>query len=77
MGFAGVDKERVRRRKILLEYNFDRLSEKKIVQVYQILLPDKIWATGDRGEGSTEPVESLKDEASGDLYTSLFRATKS
>ena len=48
-----------------------------MVQVYQMLLPDKIWATGDRSEGSTEPVESFRDEASGDLYTSLFRATKS
>jgi hypothetical protein len=71
------DKERVGRRKIQLEYNFDRLSEKKIVQVYQILLPDKIWTTGNRGEGSTQPAGSLRDEASSDLHTSLFRATKS
>jgi hypothetical protein len=60
-----------------MDYIFDRLSEKKIVQAYQVLIPDKIWATGHGNPGSGEPVESLRDEASGDLRTSVFRATKS
>jgi hypothetical protein len=42
----GVVKRSKISKQIQLEYCFDRLSVKKIVQVYQLLVPDKTWETG-------------------------------
>lgn len=36
-------RERKRDRNIHLEYSFDRLIDKKMIQVYQLLVPDKAW----------------------------------
>src|SRR6202163_782736 len=44
-------------------YCFDRLLVEKLVQAYDLLVPDKQWAVGQ----STEPKEALNAQASGDL----------
>jgi hypothetical protein len=63
-------------RKIHTEYSFDRLSEKKIIQAYRALIPDKIWMTGHESQGLRQAEEIIRDEASGDLCPSLLRATE-
>jgi hypothetical protein len=70
MGFVGVAKSgRTTIRGVRLEYELDRLSERKIIQAYQLLMPDKTWSISDGPEGSKEPAESVKDEVGGDLRT--------
>ena len=44
-------------RGIQLEYSSDRLSEKKIIQVYQLLIPGKGWATSGSANSGKEPVQ--------------------
>src|SRR5260370_9658266 len=45
------------------EYCFDRLLVDKLVQAYDLLVPDKQWAVGQ----STEPKEAVNAQAGGDL----------
>lgn len=59
-----------------MEYTFDRLSEKKIIQAYRVLIPDKIWMTGQQSQCGCESEEIIRDEASGDLRPGLLRAAE-
>ncbi len=42
-------------RSVQLEYNYDRLIDMKIIQVYQLLVPDQNW--------SKEPEENQKNHS--------------
>ena len=42
--------ERSRRWSVRLEYDFDRLQAAKLAQAYQLLVPEKVWVTGDGGK---------------------------
>ena len=33
---------------IELEYSYDRLIDKKIIQVYRLLVPDRCWSNGSK-----------------------------
>jgi hypothetical protein len=41
-------------KEIHLEYRFDRLSGSKIAQAYKILVPDKVWTTGDKDKAASQ-----------------------
>lgn len=43
-------------RTLLLEYRFDRLLAEKLVQAYELLLPDKRWPTADEPASRQEVV---------------------
>jgi hypothetical protein len=45
------------------EYCFDRLLVEKLVQAYDLLVPDKQWAVGQ----PTEPKEAVNAQADSDL----------
>ena len=71
MEFMGVAKGRKSAaRGIHLEYSFDRLSERKIIQAYQLLIPARSWATSSGADNSKEPAGSLGYEAGCNLRTS-------
>ena len=36
-------RDKASNRNIELEYSYDRLMDKKIIQVYSLLVPDKFW----------------------------------
>jgi hypothetical protein len=77
MEFTGAAKVRKSAaRGILLEYSFDRLWEKKVIQAYQLLMPVKSWATGNDIDESRKSAESLSHEAGGNLRTSVLGAAK-
>lgn len=44
-------------RTLLFEYRFDRLLAEKLVQAYELLLPDRRWPTADE-PGSRQEVVS-------------------
>jgi hypothetical protein len=76
VGFRGVADSCEHGRKVHIEYSFDRLSERKIIQAYRTLIPDKIWMTGHEGQGVKQAEEIIRDEDSSDLRPSLLRATE-
>jgi hypothetical protein len=64
-------------KQIELEYSFDRLSGERIIQAYQILVPEKIWKTG----FTKECLEEEKGGGTGhefgsDLCASVLGSTK-
>lgn len=62
---------------LVVEYRFDRLLAEKLAQVYQVLVPDKRWATGRVVPASATPSLEVRDEQdSRHLRTSLFRPTE-
>jgi hypothetical protein len=63
-------------RGIRLEYSFDRLWVPKMVQVYQILIPDKIWPAGAQNEEMKPQRENQEYETGSDLRASVLGETK-
>jgi hypothetical protein len=61
-------------RSIQLEYNHDRLIEMKMVQVYQLLVPDKIWVRGNGQQAENQQHEAGRDICEGVLRSSKRRA---
>jgi hypothetical protein len=61
------------RRTLELEYCLDRLLANKLAQVYQVLVPDKRWATEPVLEaGVRAPLEEIDEQDSGHLRACLF-----
>jgi hypothetical protein len=58
-------------RNIELEYNHDRLIGMKIIQVYQLLVPDKIWVKDIDPER-----DNRKHGTSSDICESVFGPSK-
>jgi hypothetical protein len=60
-------------RGIELEYSFDRLSAEKIIQAYQLLVPERVWKTvcangpirGQAGDGFNEVGSDLRESVLG------------
>ena len=53
-----------RRRTLHLEYQFDRLLDPKLIQAYELLLPDQLWPAHDSQE-------VIHGQTGGDLRTRL------
>jgi hypothetical protein len=70
----------VKRRKcfrdIELEYSFDRLSAEKIIQAYQLLVPEKVWKTVCENGPIREQAGDGFNEVSSDLCTSVLGSAK-
>jgi len=58
---------------VQLEYDFDRLSTSKMIQVYQLLMPEKVWPTSNGNAGIREESEH---EAGSDLCPRILEETK-
>ena len=59
-----------RQHAVQLEYIFDRLLSAKLVQAYQLLVPEKVWVTGEGRDHNSG--ESTQHENSGDLCTRIL-----
>jgi hypothetical protein len=59
-------------REIKLEYSHDRLMNMKVIQVYQLLVPDKFWNKNSEDQTSNTKGETPKDASSWDIRKSLF-----
>ena len=59
-------------RNIELEYSYDRLMDKKIIQVYSLLVPDKCW-TKDSKQTSKIEGEISEYADSSNIRKSLLR----
>ena len=63
----------VRQRTLQLEYRFDRLLPAKLTQIYQMLVPDKRWSTGEEHlEAARRASEVMHEQARGHLRSSLL-----
>ncbi len=70
------DAVRKNNRDIKLEYSYDRLMDMKIIQAYQLLVPDKFWVTNSENQ-TLNTIEESPEHASGrDIRKSLFGSTK-
>jgi hypothetical protein len=58
-------------RTIQLEYHHDRLATMKMIQAYQLLVPDKIWA-----KGINQKRDSRHHATSRDICESIFGPSK-
>lgn len=58
--------ERNRERKIQMLYSFDRLANRKISQVYRLLVPEERWSSG-RNVGNLTKIGGSECEDSGNL----------
>jgi hypothetical protein len=54
-------------RKIRLEHRYDRLVDIKMVQVYQLLVPDKVWFTE-----MDQQMEGQKHETGGNICEGIL-----
>ncbi len=59
-------------REIKLEYNHDRLTNMKVIQVYQLLVPDKFWGQNSEDQTSNIKGETPKHASCRDIRKSLF-----
>jgi len=59
-------------REIKLEYNHDRLMNMKVIQVYQLLVPDKFWGQNSKDQTSNIKGETPKHANCRDIRKSLF-----
>lgn len=69
---GGVAKREKSSKEIELEYSFDRLSAKKIIQIYQLLVPDKIWETSSGKQYLEEKEEDIGHEHRRDIRSSIL-----
>jgi hypothetical protein len=69
---GGVAKREKSSKEIELEYSFDRLSAKKIVQVYQLLVPEKIWETSSGKQYSEGKEEDIGHEHRSDIRSGIL-----
>jgi hypothetical protein len=58
-------------RNLQLEYDHDRLIDMKMVQVYQLLVPDKIWV-----KRNNEQRENQRHEISRDICEGILGPPK-
>ena len=63
-------------KEIELEYSFDRLAANKIAQAYKLLVPERIWATGNRDESVESQGEGNRYEDSSDLCAGVLGAAE-
>ena len=61
---------------IELEYSFDRLSKRKIIQVYQLLVPDRIWEIKNKKGFLDQKDGVTKDESDSNLCTGIIGSAK-
>lgn len=73
---GGVAKREKSSKKLELEYSFDRLSAKKIIQIYQLLVPDKIWETSSGKQYLEEKEEDIGHEHRRDIRSSILWSSK-
>jgi len=59
-------------REIKLEYSHDRLMNMKVIQVYQLLVPDKFWSKNSEDQTSNIKGETPGYARSTDIRKSLF-----
>ena len=59
-------------RDIKLEYNHDRLKDMKVIQAYQLLVPDKFWVKNLKNETFNTKGETPEHAISWDIRKSLF-----
>lgn len=59
-------------REIKLEYRHDRLMDMKIVQAYQLLVPDKFWYQNPEDQTSNIKGKTPKHASCRDIRKSLF-----
>ena len=59
-------------REIKLEYNHDRLKDMKVIQAYQLLVPDKFWSKNSENETLNAKGETPEHASSWDIRKSLF-----
>lgn len=59
-------------REIKLEYRHDRLMDMKIIQAYQLLVPDKFWYQNLEDQTSNIKGETPKHASCRDIRKSLF-----
>jgi hypothetical protein len=63
-------------KQIRLEYCFDRLSSIKIIQIFEIFVPDKVWIPGNDGKDVTRSEGGSEHEACSRLRTSVLGRPK-
>jgi hypothetical protein len=63
-------------KQIHLEYCFDRLSAKKIMLAYKLLVPDKMRITGGASESPSKSDKRISHDDSCDLRKSLIGSSK-
>jgi hypothetical protein len=71
-----VAKRRKCFRDIELEYSFDRLSAEKMIQAYQLLVPEKVWKTVCANRPVKEQAGGGFNEVGSDLCTSVLGSAK-
>lgn len=59
-------------REIQLEYNYDRLMDMKVIQAYQVLVPDKMWVKDSAKQPSVINEESPGNATSRDICKGIF-----
>jgi hypothetical protein len=59
-------------REIKLEYSHDRLMNMKVIQVYQLLVPDKFWSKNSGNQSSNIKGEALEYANCRDIRKSLL-----
>ncbi len=59
-------------REIKLEYSHDRLMNMKVIQVYQLLVPDKFWSKNSENQPSNIKGETPEYANCRDIRKSLF-----
>lgn len=59
-------------REIKLEYSHDRLMNMKVIQVYQLLVPDKFWSKNSEDQTLKIKGETPEYASCRDIRKSLF-----
>ena len=59
-------------REIKLEYSHHRLMNMKVIQAYQLLVPDKCWGQNSEDQTSNRKGETPKHANCRDIRKSLF-----
>lgn len=59
-------------REIKLEYRHDRLMDMKVIQVYQLLVPDKFWCKNSENQPPNIKGEAPEHASCRDIRKSLF-----
>ncbi len=59
-------------REIKLEYNHDRLMNMKVIQAYQLLVPDKFWSKNSEDQTSNTKGETPEHANCRDIRKSLL-----